>query len=187
MVYDWSTHGKLACQYCMKNNKAFTLTNDGKISFFYCHWQFLPINHKYRKNKNVFFFIRVKREVAPFLLSSEELYDVVSKYSDIVFGFQSNKQKFSGFGLTHNWVKRSIFYELSYWKINLFHHKLDVMHIENNMFENIFNMVMDIKGKIKDNIKARMDITLFGERMKLVYVGSRVAMHKTIFALDKNA
>jgi hypothetical protein len=61
------------------------------------------------------------------------------------------------------------------------------MHIENNIFENIFNMVIDIKGKIKDNIKARMDITLFYERMKLVYVGSQVAKHKTIFALDKNA
>jgi len=71
----------------MKNNKAFTLTNDGKTSFFYCHRQFLPTNHKYRKNINDFFFSRVKREVAPLLLSGEELYDVVSKYSDIVFGF----------------------------------------------------------------------------------------------------
>jgi hypothetical protein len=34
------------------------------------------------------------------------------------------------------------------------------MHIEKNMFENIFNTVMDMKGKTKDNIKARMDIAL---------------------------
>jgi len=33
------------------------------------------------------------------------------------------------------------------------------MHIEKNMFENIFNTVMDVKGKTKENIKARMDIT----------------------------
>jgi hypothetical protein len=33
MVSDWSTHEKLACQYCMENNKVFTLTNDGKTSF----------------------------------------------------------------------------------------------------------------------------------------------------------
>jgi hypothetical protein len=26
----------------------------------------------------------------------------VSEYGDIVFGFQSGKQKFPGFGLTHN-------------------------------------------------------------------------------------
>jgi hypothetical protein len=36
MVSDWSTHGKLACPYCMKNNKAFMLTNRGKTSFFDC-------------------------------------------------------------------------------------------------------------------------------------------------------
>jgi hypothetical protein len=34
MLSDWSTHGKLACPYCMENNKAFTLANGGKASFF---------------------------------------------------------------------------------------------------------------------------------------------------------
>jgi hypothetical protein len=32
----------------------------------------------------------------------EELHDNVSEYGDIVFGFQSGKQKFPGFGLAHN-------------------------------------------------------------------------------------
>jgi len=34
MFYGWSTHGKLECPYCMENNKAFTLTNEGKAFFF---------------------------------------------------------------------------------------------------------------------------------------------------------
>jgi hypothetical protein len=34
MVSGWNMHEKLACSYCMKNNKAFTLKNDGKTSFF---------------------------------------------------------------------------------------------------------------------------------------------------------
>ena len=34
MVSGWSTHGKLTCPYCMENNKAFTLTNRAKTSFF---------------------------------------------------------------------------------------------------------------------------------------------------------
>jgi len=34
MVSGWNTHGKLACPYCMENNKAFKLTNEGKASFF---------------------------------------------------------------------------------------------------------------------------------------------------------
>jgi hypothetical protein len=37
MISGWSTHGKIACPYYMENNKAFMLTNSGKISFFYCH------------------------------------------------------------------------------------------------------------------------------------------------------
>jgi hypothetical protein len=35
MVFGWSTHGKLACPYYIENNKAFTLTNGGKASFFF--------------------------------------------------------------------------------------------------------------------------------------------------------
>ena len=57
------------------------------------------------------------------------------------------------------------------------------------MFENIFNTIMDVKGKIKDNIESRMDMTLFFHRknIKLVYAGSQVIKIKTNFALDKNA
>jgi len=109
MLSGWSTHRKLACPYCIENNKAFTLTNGGKAFFFYYHRHFLPPNHKYRKNRKDFFVGRVEKDVARPRLSGEELHDVVSKYGDIVFGLQSGKQKFSGFGLTHNWVKRSIF------------------------------------------------------------------------------
>jgi hypothetical protein len=64
-----------------------------------------------------------------------------------VFGLQSGKQKFPGFGLTYNWVKRCIFWELPYWKTNLLLHNLNVMHIEKNVLENIFNTIIDMKGK----------------------------------------
>jgi len=77
MVSGWSTHGKLACPYCMENNKAFTLTNGGKASFFYYHRRFLPPNHRYRKNRKDFFVGRVEKDVAPPCLSGEELHDVV--------------------------------------------------------------------------------------------------------------
>ena len=63
------------------------------------------------------------------------------------------------------------------------------MHIEINVFENIFNTVMDVKGKSKDNIKARLDITLFynHKNMELVYDESRVAKPRASFMLKKNA
>jgi hypothetical protein len=148
----------------------------------------LPHNHRYRKNRKDFFFGRVENDVASPCLSGEELHDVVLEYGDTVFGLQSGKQKFPGFGLTHNWVKRSIFWELPYWKINLLRYNLDVMHIEKNVFKNIFNTVMDVKGKIKDNIKARLDVALFCNRknMELVCDESRVAKPRASFVLEKN-
>jgi hypothetical protein len=148
--------------------RAFTLTNRGKASFFYCHRRFLPTNHKYRKNRRDFFVGKVEKNVAPPCLSGKELHDVVSEYGDVVYGLQSGKQKFPGFGLTHNWVKRSIFWELPYWKTNLLCHNLDVMHNEKNV--NIFNTVMDVKGKTKDNIKARLDLALFCNRKNMELV-----------------
>ena len=32
------------------------------------------------------------------------------------------------------------------------------MYIKKSVFKNIFNTIMDIKGKIKDNVKVRMDL-----------------------------
>jgi hypothetical protein len=87
----------------MENNKAFTLANGGKASFSDCHRRFLPLNHRYRKNRKDFFVGRVVKDVVSPRLSGEELHDVVSEYGDIVFGLQLGKQKFPGFGLTHNW------------------------------------------------------------------------------------
>jgi predicted HAD superfamily phosphohydrolase len=60
------------------------------------------MDHKYIKNRKDFFVDNVERDVASPLPSGEELYNMVSEYDDIVFGFQSGKQKFSSFGLTHN-------------------------------------------------------------------------------------
>jgi len=86
MLSGWSTHGKLACPYYMENNKAFTLANGGKASFFDCHHRFLPLHHRYRKNRKDFLIGRFEKDVASPRLSGEKLHDVVSEYSDIVFG-----------------------------------------------------------------------------------------------------
>ena len=48
---------------------------------------------------------------------------------------------------------------------------------------------MDVKGKIKDNIKARLDKALFCNRknMELIYDESWVAKPRANFMLEKNA
>ncbi|KAK4390156.1 hypothetical protein Sango_2078900 [Sesamum angolense] len=41
------------------------------------------------------------------------------------------------------------------------------MHIEKNMFDNIFNTVMNIKGKTKDNLNIRKNLKIICKRPKL--------------------
>jgi len=47
------------------------------------------------------------------------------------------------------------------------------MHIKRKVFENIFNTVIDVKVKTKDNIKAKMNISLscHCKNIELVYDG----------------
>ncbi|KAL9668854.1 hypothetical protein QQ045_006394 [Rhodiola kirilowii] len=47
-------------------------------------------------------------------------------------------------------------------------HNLDVMHIEKNIFENLFNTIMNVKGKTKDNgKKCRKDVGLYCDQPEL--------------------
>ncbi|GKV34391.1 hypothetical protein SLEP1_g42766 [Rubroshorea leprosula] len=91
----------------------------------------------------------------------------VNQLPDIVFGQPLRKHSIVGFGVFHNWVKRSIFWELPYWKDLLIRHNLDVMHCEKNFLDNIKNTVMDDKGCTKDNTNARLDLQLYCNRSEL--------------------
>jgi hypothetical protein len=55
MVFGWSMHGKLACPYCMNNNKAFTITNGGKASFFLLSSSFRATESQVQKEQKEFF------------------------------------------------------------------------------------------------------------------------------------
>ncbi|KAK2417513.1 hypothetical protein QL285_039804 [Trifolium repens] len=167
MLSGWGTHGKLACPICMEDTKAFTLKNGGKATWFDCHRRFLPLSHQFRRNKNAFVKGEVETRLPPEYLTGEQVWDKVKDKPKVqVVGGVALKPR--GYGLTHNWTKKSIFWDLPYWKDNLLRHNLDVMHIEKNVFENVFNTVMNVKGKTKDNDKARKDIAIYCKRNDLL-------------------
>ena len=56
---------------------------------------------------------------------------------------------------------------MSYFSSNLIRHNLDVMYIEKNVFENVFNTVMQVEGKTKDNEKAREYLKVLCRRPEL--------------------
>ncbi|KAK4383485.1 hypothetical protein Sango_2770800 [Sesamum angolense] len=60
------------------------------------------------------------------------------------------------------------------------------MHIEKNVFENIFNIVMDIKGKTKDNLNAWKDLKIICNRSELEADKRRPnVMPKAIYTLTR--
>ncbi|XP_074323883.1 uncharacterized protein LOC141660798 [Apium graveolens] len=140
----------------MEHTKSFTLQKGQKPCWFDCHRRFLPENHPFRRNRENFRKGKVENDRPVPRLSGTEMRAHVMRLPVVPFG--NNDKKISGFGESHNWVRTSIFWELPYWSTNLIRHNLDVMHVEKNVFDNIFNTVMNVTGKTKDNDKARLDL-----------------------------
>ncbi|XP_050207513.1 uncharacterized protein LOC126656931 [Mercurialis annua] len=65
------------------------------------------------------------------------------------------------------WNKKSILWDLRYWRTNIIRHNLDVMHIEKNVFDNIFNTVLNVPGKTKDHAKSREELNNICDRPRL--------------------
>jgi len=65
------------------------------------------------------------------------------------------------------WKSRSILWDLPYWSTLKLRHNLDVMHIEKNICEALLGTLLDIAGKSKDSISARLDLEDMGIRKKL--------------------
>ncbi|KAL0437694.1 UNVERIFIED_CONTAM: hypothetical protein Sradi_0477300 [Sesamum radiatum] len=116
-------------------------------------------------------------------LTGDEIRRRVEQYGTAVEEPLTNPP---GYGNVHKWTKKSIFWDLPYWNTHLIRHNLDVMHIEKNVFDNIFNTVMDIKGKTKDNLNARKDLKNICNRPELEVDERRPnAMPKAAYTLTK--
>ena len=66
-----------------------------------------------------------------------------------------------------NWTKKSIFFELSYWRALKLRHNLDVMHIEKDICDNVLGTLLNLDGKTKDTMKPRMDLEAIGIQKEL--------------------
>ncbi|CAL8118027.1 unnamed protein product [Prunus armeniaca] len=65
------------------------------------------------------------------------------------------------------WKKKSIFFDLEYWKYLRVRHVLDVMHIEKNVCDSITGTLLEIPGKNNDGIAARLDLLNMGVKTDL--------------------
>ena len=102
----WSTSGYLACPTCADNTVSEYLYKSKKLCY---------MGHE-----------RFREEPPP---PSSTGHDVLSSIGDINVTFGLNYKNLTQTQLR----KRSIFFELPYWKDNLIRYNLDLIHIEKNV------------------------------------------------------
>ncbi|XP_061995063.1 uncharacterized protein LOC133712962 [Rosa rugosa] len=152
----WSTQGILACPCCASETSSRRLQHGSKQCYMR-HRRFLAPDHEWRKQQEPFDNTR-EEKCAPRRQSGEEIVDELQGLKTVAHRKNKKTQIIPGFGTTHNWKKSSLFFQLPYWKTLLLRHNLDVMHIEKNIFDNVIGTIMNIDGKTKDSLNARLDL-----------------------------
>ncbi|KAL4273495.1 hypothetical protein GQ457_13G017720 [Hibiscus cannabinus] len=161
----WSTKGKLACPTCNMDTSSYRLRH-GRKTCYLAHRRFLPLSHSWRNNAKSFDGTK-ERRCAPKQLHGDDVIEQYKQFSQVTFGKSSRKRKRDEIPLLGNWKKKSIFFELPYWRTLKLRHNLDVMHIEKNVCDNVLGTLLNIEGKTKDNINARFDLECMGIRPEL--------------------
>lgn len=182
----WSTKGKLACPSCHKDTSSYRLKY-GQKECYLCHRRFLKSDHKWRKNKSSF-DNTVETRKAPKPLSGDEVIEQYETFEQVTFGKMTRKRKRDHELKWHNWRKKSIFFELPYWRTLLIRHNLDVMHIVKNICDSVLGTILAIEGKTKDGLKSRLDLQAMGIRKDLhpIHRGSKYTIPPACYTLNSD-
>ncbi|CAL9030086.1 unnamed protein product [Prunus brigantina] len=160
MVSGWSTKGYMACPVCKEN-----LTSGwhaGKVCYL-GHRRWLSWDHEWRE-KDKEFDGNTDHRLRPREWSGDEILEQLNRLDFSPFGKTVTRTR----PATHlNWKHKSMFFELPYWSKLKLRHNLDVMHVEKNVFDILVGTILDIEGKTKDTIKARLDLERMGIRRGL--------------------
>jgi hypothetical protein len=155
-----TTKGYKACPICGDETFVVRLTHGRKMSYG-SHRKFLPRHHPYRRMRKEF---NNQQEfgTAPTPLTGEQVFKAV-EHINCEFGKGKKNKKFA----TSCLKKKSIFFNLEYWKSLHVRHALDVMHIEKNVCESLIGTLLNMPFKTKDSVAARLDLVEMGVRLEL--------------------
>ncbi|KAA0052811.1 transposase [Cucumis melo var. makuwa] len=121
--------GKTTCPICGKHTHSLWLYHSKKLVYM-GHRRFLPPSHPYRRKKSRFDG-KVENRQVPSIANGNAIDTQLKDFQNFFGKFDKKKRKrqkkFKGI-----WKKRSIFFDLPYWKELVLRHNLDVMHIEKN-------------------------------------------------------
>ncbi|KAL4591741.1 hypothetical protein LXL04_004712 [Taraxacum kok-saghyz] len=152
-----------------------------KKNVYMGHRRSLPRNHLYRTQKDLFEG-KIEKGVTRPRKNWEAVFSRV-KDVNIVFGKSSKNMP------SYIRKKRSISWELPYWKHLEVRHCLDVMHIEKNVCESLIGLLLNIPNKTKDEINARKDMVEMGIRPQLAPVENdrkRTYLPPTCYTMSKD-
>nr|CAD39700.3 OSJNBb0115I21.8 [Oryza sativa Japonica Group] len=153
--------GKKACSDCKEHTRSRWLKKSRKMVYM-GHRRWLPLRHAFRRRKKIF---NGKRELqpAPKDLSGDEVHNMVKDISN-EFGKKRKRSKTKEKGM---WKKKSIFWRLPYWKDLDVRHCIDLMHVEKTVCESLVGLMLNIPGKTKDGLNARLDLQDMNIRSEL--------------------
>ena len=111
------------------------------------HHRFLPKQHPVRK-KGKYFKGEADHRTMPTCPTGDVIFDMV-KNIEVVFrkgpGGQSVPKDVAT-GHTAMWKKKSIFWELPYWKVLEVRSSIDVMHVTKNVCVNLLDLPVSSNG-----------------------------------------
>ncbi|KAL6213828.1 hypothetical protein ACLB2K_013267 [Fragaria x ananassa] len=159
--------GYNGCPICVDQTRPHRLKKGNKLVFMR-HRRGLPRHHPYRRQA-VAFDNTVKEDLAPVPLTREE---VLARVEGLNCEFGKREESTPRVRIVDDqdrpcWKKKSVFFQLEYWKDIPVQHNLDVMHIEKNCCDSIIGTMLNISGKTKDGVAARLDMVAIEIRTEL--------------------
>ena len=168
----------------MEDTDAFYLTHGHKMRWFDCHRRYTKGDHRFRNNRTDFKKGKRERRGPPVLRDGFEILDQIDSMGLMKITEVGAEEHNTAVSRGSGWKKKSIFWDLPYWATLQVRHNLDVMHIEKNVFDNVFFTILDVPRKSKDNLKARKDIKYLCRRPELEPDEEETRYPKACYALD---
>lgn len=202
-----TVHGYKACPVCA-NDIDSTRLGDSSSVYYHGYRRFLKLDHKFRNDKR--FNKKIEIRTPPRRLSGAEVEQKVvvtleknerKRLKKIACGKRRRKISIESTAVdeegtsedesTHvaPWSRRSILFNLPYWKFLEVRHNIDVMHTEKNVTEHILNTLMSVKNKSKDVIQGRKEFKKLGVKKNMWVVEDeetrKISMPKLPYTLSK--
>jgi hypothetical protein len=147
--------GYKACTHCLQETESIYLVNCKK-NVYLAHHQFLGKHHTLRK-KGKHFNGKADHRGKHKEHTGVDVFDMV-KDIEVIFrkGPGGQSVRHDAEGHASMWKKKSIFWELEYWKFLEVRFAIDVMHVTKNLCMNLLGF-LGMYGKTKDTKEARQD------------------------------